>query len=361
MPSSDSIVQCQLKLILRPSQERQLVRWLWRLTGVYNWAIRKIELDANNQIYHSTYDLEGLLVGHHRKLDVPLRVAESTVRQAHQAWQRCFRKLARKPRLKGNRNRLNSILIRQPLRSSTGNRIKVPTFGTVKFHQQDIPEGPIKNARLVRRASGWYLCLTINAAPAAIEPTGHAEIGIDPGFQSLLTLSTGEKVEHPHELARTARRLAQAQRGRNRRLTARLLERQTNQRKDRNHKLSRRLVAENALIAWSKDRTTAIARTFGKSVASAAHGQLRHMLTSKCRAGGRQFIEAPSRNSTRTCSACGALTGPTGWAGLSVRQWVCVGCGTEHDRDVNAAVNTLIVGRGMRLERAGNGSPEIAA
>jgi transposase len=41
-----------------------------------------------------------------------------------------------------------------------------------------------------------------------------------------------------------------------------------------------------------------------------------------------------------------------GLAGLSVRQWVCVECGTPHDRVANAAVNTLIAGAGMAHERA---------
>lgn len=40
------MIQCQLKLKLRPSQERVLNRWLWHLTGVYNWALKKIERDA---------------------------------------------------------------------------------------------------------------------------------------------------------------------------------------------------------------------------------------------------------------------------------------------------------------------------
>lgn len=42
-----------------------------------------------------------------------------------------------------------------------------------------------------------------------------------------------------------------------------------------------------------------------------------------------------------------ALTGPTGITGLSVRQWECSSCGTAHDRDTNAAVNTLLAGLGM--------------
>ena len=54
-------------------------------------------------------------------------------------------------------------------------------------------------------------------------------------------------------------------------------------------------------------------------------------------------IEVDCKNSTKTCSACGSLTGPTGWDGLEVRNWQCGRCGTAHYRD---AINALISGRG---------------
>jgi transposase len=174
-----------------------------------------------------------------------------------------------------------------------------------------------------------------------------------------LTLSTGEKIPHPHELRQTAHRLAQAQRGGRTQLVARLQERLAKQRKDRNHKLSRRLVAENQQVVWSKDRQTAIAKVFGKSVASAGHAQLRGMLAYKCTASGREFLEVPSKYSTKTCSACGSLSGPTGYAGLSVRQWTCSACGADHDRDVNAAINTLHAGVGATLDRGRKAAPGI--
>ena len=40
----------------------------------------------------------------------------------------------------------------------------------------------------------------------------------------------------------------------------------------------------------------------------------------------------------------------TGWGGLAVRQWRCSECGTLHDRDVNAARNTLFAGVGTTPE-----------
>jgi putative transposase len=74
------------------------------------------------------------------------------------------------------------------------------------------------------------------------------------------------------------------------------------------------------------------------------------MLAYKCTASGRQFLEVPSKYSTKTCAACGSLSGPIGYAGLRVRQWVCAVCGTAHDRDVNAAVNILVAGVGTTHE-----------
>lgn len=354
------MIQVQLKLILRPAQERRLERWLWHLTGVWNWCVRKIELDAKDGIYHTAFDFTYLLKGHYRKIGIPGEVLIGVTDMAVLSWRRCFEKQGGQPRMKGRRNRMNSIPFKRPIVRPTGDRISVFGFKGLKFHRQDIPEGRIKAGRIVKRASGWYLCLFVDAEPKAIQAIGAGEVGIDPGFSSLLTLSTGEKVSHPRELEAGAVRLGQAQRGRRSGLTARLLERQGNRRRNRNHHLSRRLVAANALIAFSADRHSSIARRFGKSVTSSSHYQLRQMLSYKCRTGGRKFIEVASRNSTRTCSACRALTGPAGWLGLKVRQWVCPTCGVEHDRDVNAAINTLNAALGMSVKSGREAASGIA-
>ena len=342
-----------LKLKLTKVQEESVHRWIPSLTSIWNWAICKIENDSKGGIYYSQKEFQNILCGTSKVLNIPSHTVQGVLISAHMAWQMCYKKAAKKPRFKGNRNRLNSIPFPDPFRVPKDNRITVPGLGRVRYHKQDIPEGKIKCGRVVKRASGWYLCLFIDAEPAKISGTGEGAVGIDPGYKHLLTLSTGEKVAHPKELQHSIKRIGQAQRGGNKRLVARLNERIANQRKDRNHNLSHRLVAENAVIAFSKDNIKGLSRAgFGKSVAAAGHGQFRLMLAYKSRAGGRQYIEVPSKGSTRTCSTCGASTGPQGRAGLSVRQWTCSACGTPHDRDVNAAINTLNAALGMSVERA---------
>jgi putative transposase len=331
------------------------------LSSVYNWAIRKIQLDKSGGVVYQRSAFRNILAGHSQTLGIPSHVLQGMLMTAFDAWGRCFKKLARKPRLKGRRNRLNSIPFPDPITSIKGDRVTLLGVGPVRFHKQDVPIGRIKSARVVRRASGWHLCLFIEAAPALIPHVGDGKVGIDPGFATLLTLSTGEKIEHPRELEHGAARLGQAQRGRRGTLVARLQERQRNRRKDRNHKTSRRLVSQNALIAWSKDSHVALAKRFGRSVHSSTHGQLRQMLSYKCRTGGRRFVEVSNRNSTRTCSACGDLSGPSGLAGLKVRTWECVACGAIHDRDINAAVNTLKSGLGTSHESGREAASGIAS
>ena len=344
------MIQAQLKLRLTKKQDTVLTGWLWNLTGVYNWALRKIELDAHDGLYHGKMDFKNLLADHSERVEIPSHVLQGTLLQVYTAWGRCFKKIAKKPRLKGQRNKFNSIPFPDPFRTPKENHIAVPGLGKVRFHKQDIPAGPIKCGRIVRRASGWYLCLFIATDREPIARLGCNQIGIDPGFKSLLTTSSGEIIEHPRELEAGAKRLAQAQRGNDKALAARLQERMSNRRKDRNHKLSLRFVQQNTLIAFSADHHQGVAKKFGKSVSSSSHYQLRRMLAYKSRAGGTEYVEVDPRFSTMTCSNCGALTGPTGWAGLLVRQWRCTGCGTPHDRDINAARNTLLAALGMSVE-----------
>ena len=357
------MIQVQLKLRPTKAQARTFERWLWHLTSVWNWAIKKIEADARNGHYRSVYSMKTLVRGHSQRMGVPSYAMGGTIATAHTTWERCFRGVSRRPRLKGRRRPLSSIAFDHWDSSPRGRRIHVHGIGPMRFHPhpQEIPAGHIGAARIVHRASGWYLCLFIKADPRPIEVIANGEVGIDPGFSSLLTLSTGEKIEHPHEWKRGERRLAQSQRGHRTKLAARLQERIRNRRKNRNHHISRMLVAENRLIAFSADQHRGIARTFGKSVMSAGHYELRRQLAYKSLTGGRRYVEVPPRNSTRTCSVCGALTGPTGWRGLQVRSWDCGACGAHHDRDVNAAVNTLRTGLGMSLKGGREAASGIAS
>ena len=75
------------------------------------------------------------------------------------------------------------------------------------------------------------------------------------------------------------------------------------------------------------------------------------MLSYKMLKSGGTYVEPDSKLSTKTCSECGSQSGPTGLAGLSVRQWRCP-CGAEHDRDINAARNTLFAAAGCAVEVA---------
>jgi transposase len=163
-------------------------------------------------------------------------------------------------------------------------------------------------------------------------------------------MSDGEVLDHPRELEAIEHRLAQAQRGHHKVLAARFQERRANRVKDRNLKLSLRLVRENSFIAFSGDNHKGIANKFGKSVSSSSHYQLRQMIAYKSRAGGTEYVESDAKFSTMTCSDCGSRSGPTGWHGLAVRQWRCSDCGSLHDRDVNAARNTLLAGLGTSHE-----------
>jgi transposase len=319
---------------------------------VYNFGVRKIELNAKDKIYFSAMEFRNLLAGHSQKLGIPSKVLQGVLNTVHESWQRCFKKLAGKPRLKGIHNKLTSIPFPSPIKRPKGNRITLLMLGSVRFHKMELPEGAIKCGRIVKRASGWYLCIFIDANPKPIERKAYGEIGIDPNFKNLLVTSDGEIIDHPREFEAAELRLAQAQRGHNERLAALIQERISNKRKDRNHRLSRRLVAENVKIVFSKDNTRGIAKRFGKSVSSSAHAQLRRMLSYKSPISGTEYIEVASKHSTMRCSACGSLSGPTGLRNLAVRQWVCTECGASHDRDVNAAINTLAAAAGCAVERS---------
>ena len=228
------------------------------------------------------------------------------------------------------------------------NRINIFGLGSLKFFKQDLPEGKIKQARIVKRASGWYLQLTLDAKHTFKVNSG-GKVGIDTGFKHLAILSDGVKIENQRSYLNSQERLAQAQRGSRKKLVSRLHERISNQRKDYNHKVSRKIVENYSEIYCTNDNLKGQQKTFGKSIGDAVISQLRRFISYKSDNHDRKFVLVDSKYTTMTCNSCDSLTGPKGFAGLKVRFWECSSCGAKHDRDINSARNILKIGAGFAL------------
>ena len=353
------MISCELKLKLTKKQEETLNSWFPILQSVYNFAIKKVELNAKNKIYFSKSKFNNLLANHSTKLGIPSHTLQGTLMQAYNAWERCFGGLAQKPKLKSHSHKLNTIIFPDLIKvTRNNNTIKIYPLEHIKFFKQTIPEGKIKNGIVLKRVSGWYIRLAIENKPSIsktrAKPTN--QVGIDTGFKNLLTLSDGTKFEHPKEYQKLEKRLGQAQRGNNKHLTAKIQERIKNQKKDRNHKISRKIVENYQDIFVTKDNLSGQQRNkFGKSVNNANIHQLRNFILYKGLCVGRRVEFVESKFTTMTCSNCGSLTGPHGLRGLAVRSWECSACGAVHDRDVNSGMVVLKIGLGLSL-----GNPKCA-
>ena len=331
---------------------------LWQMRSVYNTALTKCfqSLQQNSRLI-SLFDLISQFNGHGKKADLNQDAIAECCKQVHRAFERWLYsdengKKGGKPRRKSARRPIKSLTFGMASRIQApkegGKKIGVPGLGQIRVcgQKNDLPVGKIKGGRLVKKASGYYFQYVIDAShQQEINSASTLEVGLDPGFTHLLTLSTGEKIENPREMRKAEKRLGQAQRGKNKRKTARAHEKIKRQRMDRNHKISHRIVKDHCHIIFSEDSFSGMATKFGKSVQDSGLGNLLQMITYKSQTCGRRVTAVKSHYTTQTCSACGRRTGPSGLAGLGVRTWECV-CGVIHDRDINAACVILGLGRG---------------
>ena len=83
-----------------------------------------------------------------------------------------------------------------------------------------------------------------------------------------------------------------------------------------------------------------------KGTLDAGWSMLRAMLEYKSHQAGIVFEVVSENYTTQTCSCCGTIpaSSPKGRAGLRIKKWICSACGMAHDRDTNAAKNTLAAG-----------------
>lgn len=244
-------------------------------------------------------------------------------------------------------------------------------IGTVKIKKhRELPEGSKIKTCTVRKncLNQWFVVLSIEIPTEVVNTTGNDVVGIDVGCESFLTLSTGEKLEHPHLYKKFEKRLANAQ-AKYAKLKQRpkvdkakrkakyrknkLYTKVKNQRKDFLHKLSRELVnrfdtlyVEDLNIkGMLKDNW----RNLNKSICDSGWGYFIQYLAYKAEEAGKKVVKVNPAYTSQICSGCGYMVKKE----LSVRRHKCPSCGLDIDRDVNAAINILSFGTKLSNENVG--------
>jgi IS605 OrfB family transposase len=206
---------------------------------------------------------------------------------------------------------------------------------------------------------GW-LCLPVEHAVAQV-PAPKAEAGLDLGLKDTAVTSDGARLEAGHFYRSIEQKIASAQRRGHKRQAKRLHRTAARRRRDALHRFSRTIVNEYQRIVVGDVSSLKLAKTrMAKSVLDAGWGMLKTYLQYKGQQAGRCVEIVSERNTTRECSNCKALTGPSGLDMLVVRIWVCRECGVTHDRDVNSARNIRSAGR-RPPSVSGNESPPSVA
>ena len=96
-----------------------------------------------------------------------------------------------------------------------GEYINLPKIGKVKMIlSRPIPEGfNLKQARIVRRASGYFVMLSLQCDVQVPDIMPHGEpVGIDVGLLSFVATSEGELIARPRFFVDTSRKLKLLQR-----------------------------------------------------------------------------------------------------------------------------------------------------
>ncbi|HEX5289245.1 MAG TPA: RNA-guided endonuclease TnpB family protein [Streptosporangiaceae bacterium] len=286
---------------------------------------------------------------------VPLQQA---LRHQHAAFQAFFARRARYPRFKSRRGKQSATYTRAAFRMRDSGlwlaKMSAPLRLAWSWPDLDPSALDPSSVTISRDPAGrWFAVLHADVPDSVPLPATGRTAGVDLGLKDLAVLSTGERIPHPkhmdqHEkrLKRYQRRLARCQRGSANRQKAKIRvarqhARVADARRDFLHKASTDLVRRFDVIAIEDLAVANMVRnrSLAKSISRTGWAEFRSMLEYKAGRCGRTVAVA-SRwfPSSKTCSACGHLL-----ATLSpgTRHWTCPGCGTLHDRDINAAKNML--------------------
>src|SRR4028119_1465959 len=243
----------------------------------------------------------------------------------------------------------------EPIKNSA---VKLPKIGWVQFRQsREIPSDAIlKQVRVVKRVSGWYVMLTLqwDVSIPSIIPHGNP-VGIDVGLTNFIATSDGLLTKRPKFFVDAERKLKLLQQSVSRKRigsnnwkkaqkkVALLHEYVANCRKDWHRKLSHQ-ICDGAGMVFVQDLNLVgpKAAMLGKHSLDAGFGQFFNILEQTCFKRGVFFQKVDAKKTLPICPNC---LNQTGKKELSERLHSCHNCGYTTERDVAAA--QVVLQRGL--------------
>jgi putative transposase len=314
--------------------------------------------------------------------DIHSQVLQDVLLRLKRAFDGFFRRIEQGqdpgfPRFQG-RNRYNSFTYPQASGFSLthDNRACLSKIGSIKLKVHRLIEGTPKTCTIKYEAGRWYAVFTCEVAQPEPLPQVQSEVGIDLGITHFAALSDGTFIESPHyyhkaqkKLEKLQRALFRKKRGSHRRVkavsrVAKAHRKIANQRRDFHHKQAKRLLQEHQTIVFEELEITNVSKRarpkqdengtylpngaaaksgLNKSILDAGWGQFQQIVSHKAACAGRTVLKVSPRYTSQVCSQCGTVKKKD----LSER-WHSCECGAELDRDTNAAINILRLGRSQR-------------
>ncbi len=268
------------------------------------------------------------------------------------AYKNFFDKKTRLPRFKSKHGR-QSISYPANVKFE-GDYLKLPKIGLVYCVRHRDFEGTIKTVTISKNPDGKYYAAVLvddGNPPNRGDSTKGKAIGIDLGLTHFAITSDGSKYDNPRHfpkhhrnLKRKQQKLSRKQKGSNTRqkakkLVAKIHSKISRCREDFLHKLSRKTVNENQVIAVENLNVKGMVRNhnLAKAISDCGWGMFCTMLKYKAENEGKTYIEVDRFfPSSKTCHVC---LNQVDNLPLDIRTWTCEHCQTNHDRDINASIN----------------------
>ena len=241
--------------------------------------------------------------------------------------------------------------------SIKGNEVYLAKIGNVKpIWSRELPSSPSSVTVIKDGANRYFLSFVVEVEPVNIDAKNQS-IGIDLGIKTFAVMSNGEKAQSPDysKLDRKIRKLQKklarqpkdSKRSHKTRIKIAKLHNQiTDTRQYFLHKLSTKIISENQVIVLEDLNVSGMVknRKLARSISLQGWRQFRTLCEGKAEKFNRDFrVISRWEATSQICSECGYKWGKLD---LKIRSVKCLNCGTEHDRDENAAKNINKVGIG---------------